>query len=81
MLCNNSRSAGWLAGTRRRRRHGLPELTLMPQSSSSHKAARFPAWLLICASLTAIAPLSIDMYLPSFPALSATCTWISARYS
>lgn len=43
----------------------------MPQSSSSHKAARFPAWLLICASLTAIAPLSIDMYLPSFPALSA----------
>lgn len=43
----------------------------MPQSSSSQKAARFPAWLLICASLTAIAPLSIDMYLPSFPALSA----------
>jgi DHA1 family bicyclomycin/chloramphenicol resistance-like MFS transporter len=43
----------------------------MPQSSGSQQAARFPAWLLICASLTAIAPLSIDMYLPSFPALAA----------
>ncbi|CAG9175489.1 Bcr/CflA family multidrug efflux MFS transporter [Cupriavidus pinatubonensis] len=43
----------------------------MPQSSRSQKAARFPAWLLVCASLTAIAPLSIDMYLPSFPALAA----------
>lgn len=34
-------------------------------------APRFPLWLLICASLTALAPLSIDMYLPSFPALAA----------
>ena len=30
-----------------------------------------PLWLLVCASLTALAPLSIDMYLPSFPTLSA----------
>lgn len=43
----------------------------MTSSTSSPSSARFPLWLLICASLTAIAPLSIDMYLPSFPALAA----------
>ncbi|MWL89930.1 MULTISPECIES: Bcr/CflA family multidrug efflux MFS transporter [unclassified Cupriavidus] len=39
--------------------------------TSAPSSARFPLWLLICASLTAIAPLSIDMYLPAFPALAA----------
>ncbi|WP_066740447.1 Bcr/CflA family multidrug efflux MFS transporter [Cupriavidus sp. D384] len=43
----------------------------MTSSTSARTDARFPLWLLICASLTAIAPLSIDMYLPSFPALAA----------
>ena len=43
----------------------------MTSSASAQANARFPLWLLICASLTAIAPLSIDMYLPSFPALAA----------
>lgn len=40
-------------------------------SSSSSNTQRFPLWLLICASLTALGPLSIDMYLPAFPALAA----------
>lgn len=43
----------------------------MTSSASAQQAARFPLWLLVCASLTALAPLSIDMYLPSFPTLSA----------
>ncbi|KWR91370.1 Bcr/CflA family multidrug efflux MFS transporter [Cupriavidus sp. IDO] len=42
----------------------------MTQSSSATQSSRFPVWLLICASLTALAPLSIDMYLPSFPTLA-----------
>ncbi|NUT14370.1 MAG: Bcr/CflA family multidrug efflux MFS transporter [Cupriavidus sp.] len=42
----------------------------MPQSPSAASSPRFPAWLLICGSLMAIAPLSIDMYLPSFPTLA-----------
>ncbi|QQX88479.1 Bcr/CflA family multidrug efflux MFS transporter [Cupriavidus necator] len=42
----------------------------MPCSTSAASPARFPAWLLICGSLMAIAPLSIDMYLPSFPSLA-----------
>ena len=29
----------------------------------------FPGWLVILGALTAIGPLSIDMYLPAFPAL------------
>ncbi|TWG87070.1 DHA1 family bicyclomycin/chloramphenicol resistance-like MFS transporter [Cupriavidus gilardii J11] len=33
--------------------------------------ARFPLWLILCALLTALGPLSIDMYLPAFPALAA----------
>ncbi|MDQ0138622.1 Bcr/CflA family multidrug efflux MFS transporter [Cupriavidus necator] len=42
----------------------------MPHSPSAASTPRFPAWLLICGSLMAIAPLSIDMYLPSFPTLA-----------
>ncbi|UIF90485.1 Bcr/CflA family multidrug efflux MFS transporter [Cupriavidus sp. UYPR2.512] len=42
----------------------------MPRSTRAASPARFPAWLLICGSLMAIAPLSIDMYLPSFPSLA-----------
>ncbi|CAG9167537.1 Bcr/CflA family multidrug efflux MFS transporter [Cupriavidus pampae] len=45
-----------------------------PDRAATHApdaSPRFPLWLLICASLTALAPLSIDMYLPSFPALAA----------
>jgi DHA1 family bicyclomycin/chloramphenicol resistance-like MFS transporter len=30
----------------------------------------FPPWLLLLGALTALGPLSIDMYLPSFPAIS-----------
>lgn len=43
----------------------------MTQSSRAATTPRFPLWLLICASLTALAPLSIDMYLPAFPTLAA----------
>lgn len=43
----------------------------MTSLSGTPRAARFPVWLLVCAALTTIAPLSIDMYLPSFPALAA----------
>lgn len=32
---------------------------------------RPPAWLVLMAALTAIGPLSIDMYLPAFPAITA----------
>ncbi|WP_354674188.1 Bcr/CflA family multidrug efflux MFS transporter [Cupriavidus alkaliphilus] len=42
----------------------------MPHPPSAASTPRFPAWLLICGSLMAIAPLSIDMYLPSFPTLA-----------
>lgn len=42
----------------------------MIRSTRAPQSARFPLWLLVCASLTALAPLSIDMYLPSFPALA-----------
>lgn len=31
----------------------------------------FPGWILLMGALTAIGPLSIDMYLPSFPAIAA----------
>lgn len=30
---------------------------------------RFPGWLILVASMTAIGPVSIDMYLPGFPAI------------
>lgn len=37
-----------------------------------HDAVRnFPAWLVILGALTAIGPLSIDMYLPAFPGIEA----------
>ncbi|MFJ1255336.1 Bcr/CflA family multidrug efflux MFS transporter [Cupriavidus sp. CuC1] len=42
----------------------------MTRSTRAPQSGRFPLWLLVCASLTALAPLSIDMYLPSFPALA-----------
>lgn len=42
----------------------------MNTSAGAPRGARFPMWLLVCASLTALAPLSIDMYLPAFPTLS-----------
>lgn len=31
---------------------------------------RFPGWLLLLGALTALGPLSIDMYLPSFPSIA-----------
>jgi DHA1 family bicyclomycin/chloramphenicol resistance-like MFS transporter len=31
---------------------------------------RFPAWLVLLGAVTALGPLSIDMYLPSFPAIA-----------
>lgn len=35
-------------------------------------SSRFPAWLVLLGALIALAPLSIDMYLPSFPAVART---------
>jgi DHA1 family bicyclomycin/chloramphenicol resistance-like MFS transporter len=37
--------------------------------AKSHEPLRFAPWLLLLGALTAIGPLSIDMYLPSFPSL------------
>jgi len=34
-------------------------------------SSRIPGWIVLMGALTAIAPLSIDMYLPSFPAIAA----------
>lgn len=34
------------------------------------KTSRFPGWLLLLGALTALGPLSIDMYLPGFPAIA-----------
>ena len=36
-------------------------------SSATTPPKKFPGWLVLLGSLTAVAPLSIDMYLPSFP--------------
>jgi DHA1 family bicyclomycin/chloramphenicol resistance-like MFS transporter len=41
----------------------------MTSASSVLDGRRFPGWLVILGALTAIGPLSIDMYLPGFPAL------------
>jgi len=54
-----------------RLRAGLPFPIPMTQSSGAPNAARFPMWLIVCGALTTIGPFSIDMYLPSFPALAA----------
>lgn len=40
-----------------------------PHTPSPHNHQRFPTWLLVCSALIAIGPLSIDMYLPAFPAM------------
>lgn len=39
---------------------------------TSHR--HFPGWLVLLGALTAIGPLSIDMYLPAFPAISREFT-------
>ena len=59
-------------------RAGVPARRGQPIAGSRYDVFRqraagraLPLWLLVCASLTALAPLSIDMYLPSFPTLSA----------
>jgi len=36
-------------------------------NSTPHSNTRIPIWLILLGALTAVAPLSIDMYLPSFP--------------
>jgi DHA1 family bicyclomycin/chloramphenicol resistance-like MFS transporter len=36
----------------------------------SSRGALFPSWLILLGMLTAVAPLSIDMYLPGFPAIA-----------
>lgn len=38
---------------------------------SSVSTSRIPGWIILMGALTAIAPLSIDMYLPAFPAIAA----------
>jgi DHA1 family bicyclomycin/chloramphenicol resistance-like MFS transporter len=48
------------------RRH--PE-SLAVNLNSGLDASRFPGWLVILGALTAIGPLSIDMYLPAFAAI------------
>lgn len=40
-------------------------------SSSQPAPSHIPGWIVLMGALTAIAPLSIDMYLPSFPAIAA----------
>ncbi len=44
---------------------------LSSPSSGAVDTRRFPPWLLVCSALIAIGPLSIDMYLPGFPAIGA----------
>jgi DHA1 family bicyclomycin/chloramphenicol resistance-like MFS transporter len=34
-----------------------------------HPARRVPRWLLLIGAMSAIGPVSIDMYLPGFPAI------------
>lgn len=41
-----------------------------PASKTSSISNYLPAWLLLLGALTAIGPLSIDMYLPGFPAIA-----------
>ena len=41
--------------------------TAVTHSSRQAPTRKFPAWLVLLGSLTAVAPLCIDMYLPSFP--------------
>jgi DHA1 family bicyclomycin/chloramphenicol resistance-like MFS transporter len=38
-------------------------------SQNTPEPLRFAPWLILLGALTAIGPLSIDMYLPSFPTL------------
>jgi MFS transporter, DHA1 family, multidrug resistance protein len=38
-------------------------------SAEPHPARRVPRWLLLVAAMSAIGPVSIDMYLPGFPAI------------
>lgn len=38
-------------------------------TTSALDGRRFPGWLVILGAITAIGPLSIDMYLPAFPAM------------
>ncbi len=43
----------------------------MPTSTHQHApVSGLPGWIILMGALTAIAPLSIDMYLPAFPAIS-----------
>lgn len=41
----------------------------MSASLQSRLINRFPGWLLLLAALTALGPLSIDLYLPAFPSI------------
>ena len=38
----------------------------------SKLASFFPGWLFLLAMLTALSPLSVDLYLPAFPAIAAS---------
>jgi DHA1 family bicyclomycin/chloramphenicol resistance-like MFS transporter len=42
-----------------------------PQPTAKSRLANLPGWLILLGGLIAIGPLSIDMYLPAFPALAA----------
>lgn len=41
-----------------------------PMSTTQEKAVYSNAWILLLASLTALGPLSIDMYLPALPQMA-----------
>lgn len=49
-----------------------PALEPPPPAQSASPANRLPAWVLLLGALTALGPLSIDMYLPGFPAIAAS---------
>lgn len=43
----------------------------MTQPTKQHLSQRLPSWLVLMGLLTALGPLSIDMYLPAFPQIAA----------
>jgi len=47
--------------------------------SKSEKAPFFPGWLFLLAMLTALSPLSVDLYLPAFPSIARSLDVESAE--
>lgn len=49
---------------------GAARIPPSPPMQSEKTASALPGWLILMGALTAIGPLSIDMYLPAFPAIA-----------